>query len=263
MAFFVDIIIIALLVLSVFMGYRKGLVKTLFGCFSLIAAIVVSSVFGAPVGSIIKNSTLFDGVTQSVTDEISTNVGELSQDYDQTKLGSSVEENGENHVSYGEKLVEDFAASELGRTLFRLGVDEQQIKRDFAEAINTVDGKLKASSDVKGVFVSVVVVPVLDCIATALGTVIVFVLSLIVLKILCYFLDKIFKLPLLNAVNKYGGLCAGVVSGIIGVYVLCMIIETLLPVIPENPVLYAGMAENTVLYGFFINMNPVKALLLG
>ena len=263
MAYFVDIIILALLVLSVIMGYKKGLVKTLFGCFSLIVAIVVASIFGAPVGSVIKNSAVFDGITQSVTDEISANVDDLSENTDDAQpqtLGAGL---GDDGISHGERLVESFSESPLGKTLFRLGVDEKQIKKDFVAAIDGVEEKMKNSSDVKELFVSVVAVPVLDCIATALGTVIVFVLSLILLKILCYFLDKVFKLPLLSTVNKYGGLCAGIVSGIVGVYVLCMIVETLLPIIPANPVLYPGMAENTLVYSFFVNLNPVRMLLLG
>lgn len=263
MAFIVDIIIIVLLVFSVFMGYKKGLVKTLFGCFSLIAAIVLASVFGAPVGNAVKDSVFFDGVEQSVTNEISTNVNDLQEKPDALQaqyVGANYED---DKISQGEKMVEDFADSALGRTVFRLGVDEEQIKKDFANAIDGVGDKVKGSSDVKGVLVSVIAGPVLDCIASALGTVIVFIVSLILLKILCYFLDKVFKLPILNTVNKYGGLCAGVVSGVIGIYVLCMIIETLLPILPANPVLYAGMAENTIVYNFFINLNPVKTLLLG
>ena len=59
------------------------------------------------------------------------------------------------------------------------------------------------------------------------------------------------------------GAPAGIISGFIGVFALCMIMETMLPIIPENPVVYVGMSEHTLLYRFFVNLNPVISLLLG
>ena len=42
-----------------------------------------------------------------------------------------------------------------------------------------------------------------------------------------------------------------------------MIVEILLPYIPQNPVIYAGMEKDTILYNFFVNLNPVILLLFG
>lgn len=262
MAFIVDIIIVALLALSIIMGYKRGLVKTLFGCFSLIAAILLASLFGAPVGSAIKNSFLFDGVEQSVTNEISSKVDDVSGLQAQTPEGEEMPQNSIT-MSDGQRIVEDFANSDFGKTVFRLGVNEEQIKRDFANAIDNGINTFSGATDIKGLLVSIIAGPVLDCIASALGTVIVFIVSLILLKILCFFIDKLFKLPILNTLNKYGGLVAGIISGFIGVFALCMIMETMLPIIPENPVVYVGMSEHTLLYRFFVNLNPVISLLLG
>ena len=46
-------------------------------------------------------------------------------------------------------------------------------------------------------------------------------------------------------------------------FLLCMALEVLMPYIPKNPVIYAGMEKDTVLYGFFVNINPFIFLLFG
>lgn len=274
MAFIVDIIIVATLLLSVLFGYKRGFIKTLFSCFSLIAAIVLAAIFGGPVGGIIKNSPLFDGISGGVTKEITEQVDSLSEaemplvqqnDNREAMLSAADEEsdtsnmqNTEQAKNTGRKIIEDFSNTDFGRTVFKLGVDSEQIKNDFGNAIDNSIGALSQSDSVKGLLVSLIAGPVLDCVAAALGTVIVFVLALILLKIACFFLDKVFRLPLLSSVNKYGGLVAGVVSGFITVFVLCMAAQALIPVIPQNPILYSGMEDNTLLYGFFTGINPVS-----
>ena len=68
---------------------------------------------------------------------------------------------------------------------------------------------------------------------------------------------------MLNGINRLGGFVVGLVLGIFSVYILCMIVEILLPYIPQNPVIYAGMEKDTILYNFFVNLNPVILLLFG
>lgn len=239
MAFIVDIVIVVILLLSIYLGYRRGFVKTIFGCLSLVAAIILASMFGSHAGNLIKGTKMFGDVSENIATEI-------SEYFDKT-----AKEGIENAMSAQVSL----ESSPLGNVLVRLGIDAQSVEKGYVSALQ------KGAANVKQEVVDAVSGPVLDCLANAMGTLIVFILSLIALKLLSYLVDGIAKLPLLKTVNKFGGLAAGAVSGIIFVFVLCMITQVILPYIPENPVVYVGMDKDTWLYSFFLSLNPVILLL--
>ena len=71
MAFVVDIVIVAILLTSVFLGYKRGLVKTVFNCLSLVVAIILASMFGAYAGNLIKSTKIFNDVSENIASEIS------------------------------------------------------------------------------------------------------------------------------------------------------------------------------------------------
>ena len=103
---------------------------------------------------------------------------------------------------------------------------------------------------------------IISCIASVLGTAAVFVLSLLLLKVLSALFEALFRLPLLKTVNKLGGGVVGLVLGLVYAFLICTAIHLLLPYIPENPVIYMGMEEDTVIYKFFVSANPLMLLFL-
>ena len=239
MAFVVDIVIVAILLTSVFLGYKRGLVKTVFNCLSLVVAIILASMFGAYAGNLIKSTKIFNDVSENIASEIS--------DY----FDKTAKEGIENAMSADINL----EASPVGNLLLRLGIDSESVEKGYVDALQ------KGAENVKENVTDAVAGPVLDCLARAMGTLIVFIISLIALKILSFLVDGLAKLPVLKTFNKFGGLVAGAASGIIFVFVLCMVTQVVLPYIPENPVVYMGMDKDTVLYSFFLSLNPVILLL--
>lgn len=67
----VDLVIIAILALSVFLGYKKGLVSLAIGLFAFLIAIVVTFVLCKPISSLIINNTKID---ENITNSIVKNV---------------------------------------------------------------------------------------------------------------------------------------------------------------------------------------------
>lgn len=60
MGIIVDIILIAIIALNIFIGYKKGLIKVVFNIFAFFIAIVVSFILFKPVSNIIINNTEID-----------------------------------------------------------------------------------------------------------------------------------------------------------------------------------------------------------
>ena len=69
MSYLLDLIIIAIIALFTFLGYKKGLIKVAFGLVSLILAIALSVVLYKPVSNFIINYTPIDDHIENVISE--------------------------------------------------------------------------------------------------------------------------------------------------------------------------------------------------
>ncbi len=236
MAFIVDIAIVILFIISIASGLKKGLIKTLFGTLSLILAIIFAISFGKSAGALIKGTEAFKQMSDSMNDYIA------SYFDDMLESGSSKSQAEADKDAF-DKLLKLF------------GADTDEIYDEYQNALQSGAENAKEDFAIKAANV------ITDCAATLLGTLAVFILSLAALKLLRLILEGIFKLPVLNAVNKIGGFALGVVRGALGAAVLCTVISIIIPYIPSNPVLYLGMENDTVIYKAILGLNPLLLLL--
>lgn len=65
MGIIIDIVIIAFILLSIYLGYRKGLVSLAIGACTFIIALVVTLILYKPVGNLIINTTGIDEMLQN------------------------------------------------------------------------------------------------------------------------------------------------------------------------------------------------------
>lgn len=241
MEFIADIVIIAIIVISVIIGFRKGLVRMLFKCLTVVAAAVIAFYAGPVVGSYIKATGVYASMSSGVSEK-------LCKYFDKIVL-SGIED--------AMKTKSDFESTPFAETLTRLGFDSDKMLEHYNTAI------VSGAQNIKEEYVDGITDYVLSCLANALGHLVVFVVAFFVIKLLGILIEKIFDLSVLKAVNKVGGSVLGAVFGIAVSYVVCMALEVLLPYIPENPVVYMGMADKTFIYRYFINFNPAILLFAG
>lgn len=240
MAYIADLVIVAVIICSGVLGHRRGLVKTVFKCLSLAAAIILAYFFGKTAGEYIKNTPVYDSVDSYVSETVEAY-------FDKTAL-EGLEE--------AKASFEGFESSEVGKALSRLGFDSDDLYEKYeAEILNGKDS-------LKENYAKKMSEWIISCLASALGTLIVFLVSLLLLKILSKLFEALFKLPILKTVNKFGGGVLGLALGFVYAFVICTVVELLLPYIPENPVIYMGMEEDTVIYKFFVGANPLMLLFL-
>lgn len=99
MGIILDIILIGLIALSIFSGYRKGLIKVAVKLFAFLIALIVTLVLYKPVSNLIIEKTELDEKIQNIiiengTQEIEENNGQVSQDgfisYMQEYVGDTV-----------------------------------------------------------------------------------------------------------------------------------------------------------------------------
>ena len=241
MAYICDIVIAAIIVISAIVGVRRGFVKTAFRLLSFFAAIAIAYFFGSYAGDYIKTTSVYGDLSDKAT-------ASISEYFDKT---------AEEELEKIELREGEMSQSEIGKTLERLGLETESFYERYKDALK------EGTDNAKQTFAENAASKVMECLANALGVLVTFVAALIAMRILGFVVDRLFRLPVLRSINGLLGFALGTLLGIVSVFILCMIVEILLPYIPENPVIYAGMEKDTVLYNFFVNLNPVIFVLFG
>lgn len=203
MGIIVDFVIIAIIVLSTFLAYKKGLVKLAIGLCSFAIAIVVTFILYQPISNLVINIT---GIDETIENAIYEKANDIIQ-----------ENNTGNELT--KQVIETTKNEMLPETARNL-------------AINVVTG---------GVII------------------ILFVSVKIVLRFVSSFIDAIAKLPIINQLNKAGGIIYGILRGFLIIYVALLILTIPEQINPNNTVndsieqsfLGKTMYQNNILNVFF------------
>ena len=115
MGIIVDLILIGILALSIFLGYKKGLVALAIKLCAFVIAIVVTLVFYKPVTNLIVNTTNIDETIQNsilekaneiiTTDEDSNYVGEIKESIKNDMLPETAESLSITIISYAVMII--------------------------------------------------------------------------------------------------------------------------------------------------------------
>lgn len=238
MQYIVDIILGIIIVFTALRGRKRGLVKTVFGITSVIAAIMLAYIFGSQAGSLIRTTKVYDDICKRTEKS-------LAEYFEQKASDSS------------EQAFEDISGLAFVKQLENMGIDTQEMLEKYSFSLEeSADETTKTLSES-------IVLPVLELLSNIVGTVAVFGISLLVLWILSNLLSGIFRLPFLRSVNSAGGFIMGLILGLFYAFILCMIIKSIIPCIPQNPVIYTGMENDTVLYKYLTQINPLYLVLIG
>ncbi len=126
MAIIIDLIVIAILLLSIFLGYKKGLIGVAFKILSFIIAIIITLILYRPVSNYIINNTEFaKTIENTITEKLSTtNIEEGKIDETSTDLPNVVVNYINNEIvstvnETGEALVQ-IVAKDLSQTIINL-----------------------------------------------------------------------------------------------------------------------------------------------
>lgn len=122
------------------------------------------------------------------------------------------------------------------------------VKRFVNENIGNFSGNIDASG--------IDALAVLVC--KVIAFVAIFFAANILITLLAFILDKIFKLPLLKQVNTLAGFCFGAVLGIVNLFVISSVIGLML----DYGIISGGatIAEDTVVYKFIAGIDLTSVL---
>lgn len=207
MRWILDGIVVAIMVIAVIIGAKKGFLKSVLGLLGMILVFALASKLSAPVGGFLDSKIINPAYRSRAASQFS------------EKLGIQVEKgNEENQILQYEKEVEEYDSTHDTPILSLFAV----AKNDVTEAVEHARESAKASA-VKAMFALV------DKASASVSRVIAFILLLAVGIVLLIVLKLIIK-PLLRAfrlrrLDAFLGALLGVVCGALVVMLVALVLR--------------------------------------
>lgn len=182
-----DIVMVAVLALSIFIGYKRGLIMTAFSLASVIIAVILAQMLNPIVYNAVAATEIDEKIEQKVTAYIEDVYEEKAVPVLEQKREDIIKEAG--LPSFLEKII---------------------IESDSA-ALKTAENEMKKVSVAAAEFT-----------VKLLCFVLVAVIIVILLTVLMFALKIVSKLPVIKTFNAGGGAIAGAVIGLGIVYIVCV-----------------------------------------
>ena len=127
MSIAIDLIIVAILAICIFFGYKNGLTKSVIKILSFVIAVVVAAIFFKPVSNlVIEKTQIDDNIKQAVINLVEKDVEEDGKVKEDTNLPKAmvnyINESIENTVSETKQTVVNNAAEGIATTAINVGV---------------------------------------------------------------------------------------------------------------------------------------------
>ena len=189
----IDIIVLAIILISAFVGYKRGFVKTAVGLVAFFVAIGLSLMFYKPLAVILTEKTSIDDwIVENLEHPKKVESGETMQ------------------------IVEEKDSSEMGEEEATLQSVFEKLPDAIIEKIDIENAKQKATHEVA--------LKVSELIMNLLSLIIIFVVVKFTLFIAELLLSGLMELPVLKQVNEILGMCVGAAIGFIEIYISFAII---------------------------------------
>lgn len=220
------IVVVLFLAAYVCRGYHNGFIKTVFSIFAVLIALVITTV-GSPILSktLQNNEQIYSAIEEKVGDALKID----------EKISGRVDQ---------VKAIENLALPESIRNAL--------VEHNYDTMYETLE--VSSFGDYVSGYITCMIL-------NAISYIVVFIIALVLVRIVANILDIISKLPILNSINKIGGLCVGLVHGLIILWVLCVVL-TIFSSTEIGKVLYEQI-NSSVLLSFIYNNNWFMHILTG
>ncbi|MDF2511782.1 MAG: hypothetical protein K0S04_1648 [Herbinix sp.] len=183
------IVVLAILVVNALIGMKAGLIKTVFSLFSMIIAVVLTIWVSPYINNYMRNNDkIYEGISSKV---------EKMLPFSEKEVIDEEQEGFIQELSLPQSIKDSLMKNNTVEVYKEMAIDNFQ---DYV------------SSYLTGVILN------------AMAFIITFVVVLILLWVICFALNLISKLPLLNQINKTAGLVAGLVHGLVVVWIFFILL---------------------------------------
>ncbi|SDM68309.1 CvpA family protein [Acetanaerobacterium elongatum] len=229
-----DGIFVLIILISVFMAWRRGFVHTVLSFLGFIAAAAVSGYYCGRVAQFFYEKVIAQPLYDSILKKVLTLVptGEII---------NKVENIGD--------VLPGFVTALFNAAAIKTNEQISQTLSGTAEAVaRTVCDAVAA--------------PLLLSLLSLVAFFVLFGLLMVIVNILVSVVGKVFELPVLSGINRFLGGIVGVLNGVL----LCMVAAAILKLFigltgNANGLINTGVLEATWFVTYFVDYNPILSLL--
>jgi uncharacterized membrane protein required for colicin V production len=197
MAIFLDLIIIGIIVLSTFLGYKQGLIKVAFKIVSFFIAVVITLILYKPVTNLIINNTTWDETIENVIYE---------------KLSATKIEQGE-----------------------KINKEDTDLPGIVVNYIN--DGITNTVGQAQENVATVVSKELTQSIIQIIVLAVTFIIARILLIFAKVILEAVSELPIVKQFNEMGGIIYGILRAAIIIFAILALASFILPMVNQMAIL--------------------------
>ena len=197
MSIFFDLAVIAIFALSIFLGYKKGLIGVVFKIVAFIIAILITLILYKPVTNFIIENTTWDEAIQTTIYE---------------KLAGT-------NVEMGEKInKEETDLPGMVVNYINEGIDNtvEQAKQNVAEMVS------------QNLAISIIQI---------ITMLVLFTVTRLLLLFAKVLLEALSELPIVKQFNEIGGIAYGVLRAFVIVYAILALVSVILPMVGQTAIL--------------------------
>lgn len=177
----IDLIIVLIMAATIITAVKRGFIVSLFSLVSLIVAFVVALAFCEPLGEYFNDAFVYSYVEPHVADLIdSEGIEKIESD------------------AVGAML--DNLPEEIHKAIDVLNIDVEKLIGDIVIAPENI--------------AEILAVKISGLVSKALAFIVLFLAALIILKVVCFVLNALSKLPVLKGINKTFGLLFGIAEAV-------------------------------------------------
>ena len=231
----IDIFLLAVIALCAFGGLKRGFIRTLMGLVTFAAAGLGAWYFTPSFSLYLRSAYLEDKITDPVTQAI------------RALINPS--------LNSGDALPQLFLdmPDAFASLLSRYGVTADKAQSSVA---------ISSSTDAATTLANLLAQPAVKMISDALAFILLFIGIALILTIITFVLDLIFKLPVLNIVNRIGGLALGLLCGALYVWVITFVLAAVMPYLTQvmPDIFSSSTITDTFIAYWFSQNNPLSLL---
>ena len=237
MSLALDAVILFAAVLILWLGVRRGFIRSVMGLVSGVASVVAAYAYTPTLAAHIKKNYLIENITNGIAETL-------------RSLALDTETDLYNLDRLAEDLPEPFTS-----ILERYGVDISA----FTEQIRGLTG---CSDEVVSALAAQIAAPTTAVISSVIAFAILFFAVLIVLSLLTGLLDLIFTLPVLRSANLLLGFLLGAVEAVFFACLLATVMSVLVDALGAiDPGIFGtDVVEDTIICKFVLKHNMLDKL---
>lgn len=192
----VMLVVIAIIGIAAFSGYKRGFVHIAFTLAATVVAILLSSALSQPVGRMLKEKTpLYDNINKQVNEYIGKYIGD-EFDMKTTELSDDI----------------------LKKIPIPASISSMLKDNNNTEVIKKLGAK-NLGEYISGELTMIII--------NAIAYIAIFIIVTIILRILIGVLDVIARVPVIKELNRSLGLVIGIFEGMLIVWLLCLVVTGL------------------------------------